>query len=390
MRFIVIVLICVVIAGHLAVSCGNGNGADCAHVIAEFDMRDCGDFWYVPVTVAENRYRFLVDTGTGRPLFHCSLREFLGEPLADETFTTSAGTVNGELYIAPHALVGTLPLDRTMPVGCLDLRHLATFGGPDFGGVIGVTFLRDYIVEFDFERARLRFLDSVEPDAGREVPFAQTDDVRPYCRCRINRQREESFMIDTGDASFFSASLERGVFDEVLCGSLEAVRRGAEPTVIPGGEVPRRSIAGGAVTSRCAQLRRLAIGDSEVEYLYIATANRCKLGLGLLSQSIVTIDFPKKRIFLKPIPGAENDEFRTGIFLRRQGQQTFINSISPSAAKAGLLRGDEILAVGGADARSMHIFAIRRLLFQNGHRVGLTIKRGGVEMSIAREAASMP
>ncbi|MGH7135974.1 MAG: PDZ domain-containing protein, partial [Pirellulales bacterium] len=108
------------------------------------------------------------------------------------------------------------------------------------------------------------------------------------------------------------------------------------------------------------------------------------------SQFVVTIDYQSRRMCVRPIEGAQGDEFRFGIALGRRNGRIEIRGVVPDnpARASGLTVGDEVVAVDGVDVRQMHIFALRRLLGRSTRGAIFLVRHADGSEATIRLAAS--
>jgi carboxyl-terminal processing protease len=91
-------------------------------------------------------------------------------------------------------------------------------------------------------------------------------------------------------------------------------------------------------------------------------------------------------LWLDPIPGYRDDRpyeyCHVGIQLERRGEAVIVTGVAAGspAARAGLARGDELVALDGRAARSQDLLAlVRSMEGEPGRGLELTIRRGTVE-----------
>ena len=108
------------------------------------------------------------------------------------------------------------------------------------------------------------------------------------------------------------------------------------------------------------------------------------IGGGVLKRFVVTFDYPRQTLYLKPAgtPLEDVGTFdRAGLWFNASSSGFEIVDVIPNgpAAEAGLARGDQIVAVDGRPAKSIAVYDLRQWL--RNHRPGTTITftvhRGG-------------
>jgi predicted aspartyl protease len=229
-------------------------------------------------------------------------------------------------------------------------------------GLLGAEFLNDFVLEIDFAGRSVRFLDPQQyqvpdrVDAGDErvVPVQMTSS-RPLVPVELNG-RHVHVLLDTGDPGpgVISGKLAREVGVDV--GALPEF--GSVGTVV------------GAMQARLHEEKSFGFAGfalGEVPLLvapkgwYNQTGpNDSTVGYDVLSQFVIRIDYPRKRLWLKratqgPVTFVGADyglARRTGAFMRgvRGGWEVFAVVPDSPAEKLGVRVGDVIVSPAGASA----------------------------------------
>ena len=118
----------------------------------------------VPVRVGTKDYPFVVDTGCTGSIFDLSLRPHLGGPVGSERMRTTNGEISVDLFRPPDARVGSLTFTGS-PVGCRDLTPIREASGRSIQGLLGLDFLKEWIVRIDFDEGRVDFLPPDTPSS---------------------------------------------------------------------------------------------------------------------------------------------------------------------------------------------------------------------------------
>jgi S1-C subfamily serine protease len=82
------------------------------------------------------------------------------------------------------------------------------------------------------------------------------------------------------------------------------------------------------------------------------------IGADILARFVVTLDFPSNRVWFEPIPGTTpaSNWNSVGLILNKPDPSSFeVIDVLPgtSAERAGIQRGDKIIAYGGQPARNL-------------------------------------
>jgi S1-C subfamily serine protease len=121
------------------------------------------------------------------------------------------------------------------------------------------------------------------------------------------------------------------------------------------------------------------------------------VGFGFLSNFNIVIDFDRRRIWLENFTGkVGNDEpgdVGLGFFPERHDQRITVYSVAPDspADKAGIKKGDQLLAIDGKDLPPVvGLFELRRRLEgPKGSKVKLDLSRNGQLMRYELERACL-
>ncbi len=257
-------------------------------VARHFPISRYGDPILVPVTVGGKEYLFVLDTGATTTVFDRSLRPLLGKPLATREVTTPGKNIVVELFSWPSATVAGFSYQSRIPVMCVDLEGARQVCGQPIHGLVGMDFLRNYVVQANFDGQRITLSQSGVGDPatwGERQPMLFDRAGNPKLRASVSGV-SESFLLDTGASG---CNLSAGIFDAI-------VDRGEAQIV---GEALNFT-AGGDVKTSIARLRSFTVGGFEQRgLLFSSNPRRSSVGLSFLSRYAVTLDFPNRAIYLR-------------------------------------------------------------------------------------------
>lgn len=299
-------------------------------------------------------------------------RMLLDTSASDSVMTPLAARAAG---VSVRKLKST-PYRRTTRLG-RDIQFWVDTGSSDTGsqtgweyGLLGGSFLREYVVELDFAKRQVRFLDSDEaalPKAGSEgaegAVLSIRDSTRPVGTIAIGG-KELPVLFDTGSPHglILSGSAARRVGIDV-----DALPRfGTLHTVI------------GATELRFYEVPDLEIGGFHFANVPVLVsphgwfgqageANDSVIGYDLLSRFLVRIDYRGRRMLLRRqseqvvFLGVEYAPVReSGAFLypRKVGWQVVAVLPGSPAERLGLRSGDFIARVRGSDTPEATLRAI--------------------------------
>ena len=338
--------------------------------LAEFKIAKGGDPILLPVTLKGKRYSFMLDTGCSHTVFDSSFKNVLGKAKKTEKGFTTGGPMDFELFDAPKAFLGPFNLQDCGEVFCMDFEMLSLVAGEKVSGMIGMNFLKNYVVQMDFDKGKLLFLKPAttkSPDWGQAFEIEYYPIGTPFISGIILNDIKVDFIIDTGDNG--TGILRYFIFEKIVSGNQIKTSNTLAET------------AAGTVRFRSARIDSLSIGSFEYQDLIFDEGNWNQLGLSFFSRHLVTFDFPNNRIYLKKGKKFEkvDEADMSGLHLLRSPEKTFVYSVDENspAHKAGIKAHDVILKVNDEDAKAYDMWELRRLLMSGDkYKITMTIKTG--------------
>jgi len=358
---------------------GNGRGAEPEsssegsadqRILAEFTIAKGGDLILLPVTFKGKEYLFFLDTGCSHTVFDTSLKHELGDVKRIERGQTAAGPMEAELFDAPEAFLGPFNIQDCGEVLCSDLRMMSLIEGKRISGIIGMNFLRKYVVQIDFDKGVISFLQPIRgqhPDWGEELKINHDSIGWPHITGNIHKGIKVDFVIDTGNNS--TGDLGSKIFKEIISKKEMKTSETLAAT------------AAGTIRLREARITRLRVGSFEYQDLIFGEGISSCLGLSFLSRHLVTFDFPSNRIYLKKGKDFKkiDEADMSGLHLLRISNKTIVHSVDEGspAQKAGIEAKDVILKIGNEGVNIYNMWKLRRILKSRDKRkITMTIKRG--------------
>lgn len=337
-----------------------------SNVIETFAIDGNGDFLVVPVTIAGNEYRFMVDTGMSTSVCDPTLRHLL-----IETGLTVPvdGTDEATLLQWRDATVGRSKLLMAKWAMCLDLAPLLEDTGLKIQGIIGTDFLKQFTVQIDFDHNELRLLKSAEKVRGTKLQMGADRYGSPTVMVQFPGLTEVPFLIDTGLCVLDSGELSRMTF--------ETLRRTNQIQIDGSVNV------GAAFTSankRVGTVALTSVGkfDHRSHYFHESVTDRNILGLGYLSRYLVTLDFPRGQLYLErgkrfDTPSIKHrSDLHIGVV---NGELKVLGIDEDGIAYAcGIRRGDQLLEVDGLRAAQLTVHAIDVLVCRQDRSVAFKVK----------------
>jgi hypothetical protein len=233
----------------------------------------------------------MVDTGGPHTVLDKSLEPLLGKRLGNGTWYEPflGGFVKVGLYRTPKLYVGNVPLATSLVVYTYDFQKES----PTLKGILGMDCLRNYCVQFDFAARKMRFLDPNQPDGqqwGEPFPLMILFGLTVVHADCFGTGRTY-FCTDTG------LDLADGM---LLPGRYARKLRHQTPVWA------NTFVAYDGAVKKAAGLATGAFGGQTYSNLmFMEWAGSWPggnlVGLPFLARHLVTFDFPKKMMYLKPV-----------------------------------------------------------------------------------------
>ncbi|MGO8678666.1 MAG: retropepsin-like aspartic protease [Limisphaerales bacterium] len=230
---------------------------------------------------------FLLDTGASGTCLDKSLEPRLGKRLGTDTWWHFGDNGEAGSYAAPRFYLGNSLLRMTgTNIVTLDLgKVLAGIRRPVLG-VLGMDILENYCVQLDFVAGRIRFLDDEHADkkAWGKAFFLSPGEGCPVISFNLAGGASPGSLIDTGwnaegylTPSLFGQCTNRT--PPAPDGHLHLSSSLPDGEVYPDVDLDRMDE------------RAASSGDSHMKFNLI--------GIRFLARHLVTLDFPKRTIYLK-------------------------------------------------------------------------------------------
>ncbi len=330
---------------------------------------------FLPVRLGAQTYQFVVDTGATLNVFDSSLRSQLGTQVDTVTIHATQDTIEMKRYLPPRARIGSLQLSEGA-VLCRDLISFREGTGCDVYGILGMDFLKKWIVTIDFDEGRLDFLSAKTkpiPEWGESIQFAYAMFDLRYIPATVGKKGSRChFMVDTG--CVHTGSLKDMHFTRFVESGKFRVT----------GQKRHGSITGIHLV-QVGRLSQLRVGGVQHKNLRLSRrASKSALGLGYLRRFRVTIDFPGDHLYLKKgkrFSEPEHGSMCGTYFLFKQDRIVvdFVDENSPAYA-AGVRAKDVLVALSGKPVSQLKPPAIDRLLSTKGKRITMALLRDGKEV----------
>lgn len=322
----------------------------------------------VPVSVFDGTNFFLVDTGSSVTAVDVSFRGRLRE---------SVRRFDGhDLYRSPSISLGQHALGLE-EVFCADLCMFRLITGEHCEGILGMDFLKDHVVEIDFERNLFSvgtLVRETTKQGARRVPMTPSNGRHFTIPAILNGHMNLNLQIDSGDSS--TVSLTQGDWDKVFPAK-------ANPRTY---RVLLAGIGTPATVSRVARVQSLEVGGHAISNVICALrvfpGGSSSVGIGFLRRYLVSLDFPNRMFYLRPSRefNSKDEHDMSGLHLLRREGAIVVHSVDEGspALLAGIKGGDVIVAINGRRCSEMKMKELRQILSaESGAKVSVETQRDG-------------
>jgi len=335
-------------------------------------------------------YVFIFDTG-GLNVVTPNLARQLGLAVQGDMDARGAGadTMKAGMTRVERVDLGQATL-KDQAFMSLPLDSMATVEGMDMPGMIGFETFRRFVTRIDYGNKTITLIDPkrFDPkDAGTAVPINfDGNDVEVQGSYNGISGR---FIIDTGARQTLTLGTPFVAANHLAGAAMKS------------GEATTGWGVGGPTKSYVIHGGRLMIGDVAVDRPLVLLSTDKKgdaaaselagnIGGGILKRFVVTFDYERNRMYLKPVAGeiADLDTFdRAGMWFNVNAEGYTIVDVTKGtpADEAGLKAGDEITAVDGKPATSLPVYETRRELRDEapGTAVTFAVKgKGDVKVTL--------
>lgn len=334
--------------------------------LATFEVARSGDPLILPVSMGGKRYQFVLDSASTFHVFDASLRANLGRRVAH---TAPESPLQADLFRAPSASVGKVPLRNAELVHCLDLTLIRQVIGEDIRGILGVPFFHDRIVRIDFDNGRVVVFDRKydRTDWGVSLPLKRHALGYPSADVARVGGRNTTFFLDTGYNG--SVRLAGHLFER--CKERGEIRKPSRQLVVS---------RAGKQELESGRLDELAFGPFVHHDVVVSKGGSSLVGLGYLSRYVLTIDLSGQVMYVRRGRNFDKPDQKdmSGLHVLKIDGQFVVDVVDEGspADHAGMRKGDIIVEVSGRPALDFRLADLRRLLRSKANLpVSLRVRR---------------
>ncbi len=333
------------------------------------------DTLVVNATIHGADFLFVLDTGSTHSTFATEMHKWcLNDVPANHQRQLWSDEARLKLYTVIPGLaikVGDLEWNCAGPVHCEDFREINRSAGYVHGGILGMDFLHNYVVQIDFDLRVVRFYKSMRDIPGTRLPLTIKQSC-PYVLATYGDDLPAQFLVDTGATI---GCMKKDVFLE-----LSADKAAAE---VGSGFIPQ--IGGPRRATTIVQLSTFSVGGFEHRDTRWNTATYNSLGANSLCRYVVTFDFPGRAIYLKKgrrFEATPNwDSAGLDLFVLRGKVTVRIVDRGSPADLAGIVAGDYVVRIKDVPAAQTSVSKMRRAVAASaGGKMSITVERDGAEI----------
>jgi hypothetical protein len=254
-------------------------------------------------------------------------------------------------------------------------------------GLIGLDVLAQQIVEIDFDEGKIRFLRGVPEAAGERFEISSLQKRPRLCavtvKARCCDEPAEDFYVELEEAD--TIQIRSRDYNKLLeDGRITQLHM--EPTLGLSRVRPFGSFAGTAAT--------FGIGGFRKSDVRVVAGGANVIGTGFLSRFVVTFDFPRGFIYLRPGKQFDRKDHHdiSGLRLGWSNDSVVVHATQPRspAESAGVLAGDRIVDVDGKPINRESRAILWRQLRQEGSTLRLRLKRDGGIVIVDLKLEALP
>lgn len=354
------------------------------HILIKVSINNSAPLW------------FIFDTGDKVAIVDSTRARALGLNLQGEINVGGAGegSLKGS-YVRDASLnvIGVAGHPQRVALA-IPLTGMAPKFGHDIDGIIGADFIKEFVVEIDYEARVMRLHDKekfVYSGPGEILPVSFINGGHPMIPAEITVAGREplkgKFVIDVGSGG--SLMLNRPFVEQenLLAATPKTIK-----LIGSGG-------AGGKVAARVGRLRALKIGKLQIDEPVTAfsedkggafanSQSHGNIGHQILSKFKIFLDYGRERMILEPNASFKNPigPASPGVAIVAEGPDykmfrvTELLEESP-ASEAGLKEGDIVMSVDGRRAADLNLTLLHEL-FEKPTPRKLSVRRGEQTLEI--------
>lgn len=333
----------------------------------------------IPVTIDNETYRFLFDTGApniisadlwrkidSKTVKSISVADANQKRLAMEITAVSNMRLGDIVFLDSSALI--FETENNIVFDCFEVD-----------GIIGTNMLRESIVQIRPKEQLLIISNqkkSIDVKGHSEMELMlKSDQSSPYISIRLKGEQSgtEPVLIDTGASGFYDLSNRN--YNQLKQFKIAEIIDTGEGSASIG-------IFGAADSKQQFRLRIPEIQLGETSFLNVITTtsddNNSRIGSDILEYGIVTLDFKRKKFYFGSFH-AQNDltEKLLGMTPILKDGKLVVGIVWDDSLKTQIQSGDEILELNDMDLTNIDLCELvnRESPFKQNDTIAITVKR---------------
>ncbi|MEO8434452.1 MAG: aspartyl protease family protein [Pyrinomonadaceae bacterium] len=348
---------------------------------------------HIVLKVSVNNSRplsFVFDTGDKYAVIDLNRAKELGLDLHGQVRLGGAGAetstgffVRDSSFTIPGLPGFSQPVRLALPIGTLALRF-----GQDLDGIIGTDFIKEFVVEIDYQARMMRLHNKNKftyTGRGAVIPIQLDSAGHPTIEAEVtpigSAPIKGKFVMDLGSGAALALYSPFVRQQQLLGPHLRTIKMlGA------GG-------AGGQITGQIGRVSQLQIGEFSISSpitlfsedkagAFASSALLGNIGAQIMSKFRVWLDYDRERVILEPNETFAKpfDRAYSGLAIQAEGKDyrtfriTDVLENSPASA-AGLQKDDIITAVDGQQAAELTLTKLGEML-ERSTTYKLSVRRG--------------
>jgi hypothetical protein len=339
---------------------------------------------------------FVLDTGDKFAIIDLDRAKELGLKLEGQVQVGGAGAaistgsrVQNSSFTIPGLKGFSQPVDLALPI-----NRMAAKLGQDFDGIIGSDFIKQFVVEIDYQAKVIKLHDKSSfsySGSGESIPMKLNLAGHPIIEGEVTPIGSESvkgkFVLDLGSGSALLLYTPFVVEHHLLSPAVKTIR-----ALGVGG-------AGGAVTGQLGRVAEMKIGrfrisnpitmfSEDTQGALASSALLGNIGTQIASKFRIFLDYNHERIIFEPNSTFADsfDRAFSGLAVTAEGKdyRTFrISEVLENSpgSEVGLKKDDIISAIDSRPARQLTLTHLIGL-FEQPIPYKLTVQRGGQTLQV--------
>jgi hypothetical protein len=300
------------------------------------------------VKIAGEAYDFVLDTGAPNVLSKKLSDKLRSATVANQDVGDSQGNSSELAFVSIEELeLGGLTFKNT-GAAVADLSQSLEVGCLNVDGFIGSNLMRTAIWQFDYQNKTITIASSRDslsiPSGHIRIPFTTALTGTPLIDVAIGEYIDKGVTLDLGSNGDYTSSMT----------AFEALRQDSQviQSTYGVGSASAGLYGAGFDTTHFAVLSSFAMGTNVHENPVVEfSRNGAKtIGTNYLKQFDLIIDWFEKEVILIKKPEVESEaRGNFGLYPSWEGDKIYVGFVfnQSAAAEAGIVIGDQILAIGG-------------------------------------------